>query len=139
MKQRGRKSETALTLSSLAAVRVERPEPPLELTDAEAGEWSRLIDALPADWIRPQDHALLVQYVRHVVATRRLGLLIDRLYRAKEYDLAELRALLAEQRSESATIKTLMTALRLTPQARYRPETAATRASKDTGPKPWES
>lgn len=81
---------------------------------------------------------MLAQYCRTVIAARRIGQLIKQIaHSGGEYDMDQHLALIREQNKTSATIKTLATALRLTPQSRYNPGSAAT-ASKGVGTgKPW--
>jgi hypothetical protein len=42
-----------------------RPEPPEDLTEEQAAEWSAVVDRLPADWFPRETHGLLARYCRH--------------------------------------------------------------------------
>jgi hypothetical protein len=53
-----------------------RPEPPEDLTEEQAAEWSAVVDRLPADWFPRETHGLLCQYVRHVCTARRIARLL---------------------------------------------------------------
>ena len=137
MGTRGRKSKDDLaTLKSVTADA--RADAPYDLTDEETEVWHGIVNAFPADWFNPGSAPVLAQYCRTVIAARRIGQLIKQIaHSGGEYDMDQHLALIREQNKTSATIKTLATALRLTPQSRYNPGSAAT-ASKGVGTgKPW--
>ncbi len=140
-RKRGRKSGAELaTIPACPVITIPRPEPPLELLDHEADEWRRVVNCLPSDFFGPESHALLVQYCRHVTASRRIAHLLRKVYAAREYDPAELSALLREQRAETAIIKSLMTAMRLSQQSSYSARGAAGAKNDRPAAKPlWES
>jgi len=140
MKKRGRKSAAELDVIGLKpVVTVARLEPPYDLTDECVDVWRSVVESLPAEWFTPASAPLLSQYCRTVIAARRVAQLIHQAERGEgEYDLALHLDLLRAQDRISATIKALATALRVTNQARYTPQRAATQAAAETGRKPWE-
>src|SRR5688572_24505166 len=70
MGQRGPKSAEALMIEheggTGVVLRVVRPDAPYNLTPEQANVWRAVVDDLPADWFRPHNLALLVQYCRHI-------------------------------------------------------------------------
>ena len=133
MDQRGRKSASAVVAAHAVEV-LPRPEPALDLTEQQADEWRKIVDALPADWFSPENHALLAQYVRHVVEARRIAQLIDTecAKGSAEMDMPIYLELLKAQRQESTALKTLAASMRLAQQAKYGAQSAAT-AKKAVG------
>jgi hypothetical protein len=94
-----------------------------------------VVDALPADWFRPEAIEVLVMYCRHAVTARRVADLIKRLEAQDEFDVQEYDRLLKMQEREGRALSSLATRLRITPQA--------TRDSKSKKPnqvkRPWEA
>lgn len=140
MAKRGRKSAAATDLAvvGLAAVieRVHRPEPPYELTDAQAVVWRRIADDLPADWFTAKHSGLLKQYCRHETESDRIALLIEQEMGKEQLDIANYDKLLAMQEREGRALSSLATRMRLTQQALY------DKSKKAGGPKvskPWEA
>jgi len=106
------------------------------LTDEQAGEWSRIVDALPADWFPPETHGLLVQYCRHLVEARRVSQLIEQVVSSEEFNLANYNELLKMQEREGRAASSLATRMRLTQQATFDKEKSK---GKGRGIKrPWE-
>jgi len=136
MAQRGRKSAASLTVVATAGVEtVRRPEPPSELTDEQAHEWRRIVNRLPADWFPAETHGLLIQYVRHLVASRRVAQLVAALEGSDEFDTDEYDKLLKMQEREGRALSSLATRMRLTQQSTFDKE-------RDKGTKgrrkPWQ-
>ena len=72
-------------------------------------------------------------------AAHKLAQVVRQNEQDETFDLDGWLALLRAQDRESARIAQLATKLRLTPQSRYTPNSAAVRADRDTGgKKPWE-
>lgn len=135
--KRGRQS--AAELSVVVALPTRRPPPPRELTKAQATEWSEIVRALPSDWFRCEQYPLLVAYCRHVCNARFIAKKIEKAWTGASADgFKELNRLLAMEAGETKAILSIARSLRLTHQARYRPETAATKAGNPRGKKPWE-
>ena len=106
-----------------AAEVVGRPDAPYDLTDEQAQEWRALVALLPVNWFPRETHALLTGYCRHVVAQRKIAMLIDAMESSKGPP-APLRIdaydkLLKMQDRESRTIAALMRAMRITQQSLY--------------------
>lgn len=93
---------------------VERPRPPRTMPHEQCEVWYSIVAGQPADWFAPGALPLLVQLCRHVVTSNRLAEMIEHSHHDDE---GMLLSLLKEQRSESASIKLLSMALRLTPQS----------------------
>ena len=133
MGQRGKKN--ALEASVVPINGFDRPKPPSTMTDEQQAVWVKVVDALPADWFRPEAIEVLVQYCRHAVAARRVADLIKRMEAEVEFDVAEYDRLLKMQEREGRALSSLATRLRITPQA--------TRDSKSKKPtqvkRPWEA
>jgi hypothetical protein len=71
---RGPKASLDLVPPSVADLRGDaRPEPPGDLTEAQAAEWRADVDRLPADWFPRETHGLLAQYWRHVCTAQRFA------------------------------------------------------------------
>ena len=140
MKQRGRRSSAELAVIGPGGVEtIRRPEPPVELGEHEAATWRRIVAAYPADRFDPGAQPVLAQLCRHVEAARKLAALIRAEEEGEEFDLDAWQALLRAQDRESGRIAMLATRLRLTPQSRYVPHSAAARAQSGHDlPKPWE-
>jgi len=133
MGERGRKN--ALEASVVPINGLDRPKPPSTLTDEQQAIWVKVVDALPADWFRPEAIEVLVMYCRHAVTARRVADLIKRMEAEVDFDVAEYDRLLKMQEREGRALSSLATRLRITPQA--------TRDSKSKKPsqvkRPWES
>lgn len=144
MGTRGRKSALELSVVGQGGTveRLQRPSAPDRLGAEEAEVWQRTVDAMPANWFAGETLDLLEQYCRHVVAARRLGLLVDAEMRAGEIEVATLRDLLGMRARETAAMKTLATAMRLTQQASYGARGAAShkerRGQGGAVARPWE-
>lgn len=120
MRTRGRKSAASLSVISGSGIEpVRRPEPPEELTDEQAGEWRSICNSLPADWFRRETYALLAQYCRHVVTSRRIAQLIEAAEAASEFDLLEYDRLGKMAERESRILASLATKMRISQQATY--------------------
>ncbi len=59
-----------------------RPDPPRDLTAGQAVEWRAIVRRMPADWFPRETHGLLADYCRHVLRSRKIATLIDRIERA---------------------------------------------------------
>ena len=99
---------------------VRRVRVPLELTDAQATEFQRLVSVMPAEWFCPGNLAMLTQLSRHVIMARRIAQKLEHAISDADDDpiagkkIFELEKM---QLRESAMISRLMTQLRITPQA----------------------
>jgi hypothetical protein len=130
MRTRGRKSAAALLIGEGPNGMVTRPDAPYTLRDpAEVAVWQAIVAAMPADYFRPSNFALLVQFCRHSVASDRVAQLIETFCKRKKIDCPEFAQLLAMQSVESANIIRLSRQLRLSPQAVYRADSAKLRST----------
>ena len=133
MGTRGRKSAAALLIGEGPNGIVTRPDAPYTLRDpAEVAVWQAIVAAMPADYFRPSNFALLVQFCRHSVASDRVAQLIETFCKRKKVDCPEFAQLLAMQSAETANIVRLSRQLRLSPQAVYRADSAKLRTAA-----PW--
>ena len=139
-RKRGRKSADEIATANVVSFpQAERPKPPANLTPQQQRAWREIVEALPASWFPRETWPLLEQYVRHADQARRIAKLIEQA-RASEWSDGTYLKLLAAQRRETQALKSLASSLRLSQQARLRPETAARRRE---GPgagdkRPWE-
>ncbi len=142
MAKRGRVSAKALEVlrenptSAAVIERVQRPDAPYDLTDAQAAVWHRIAADLPADWFSPKTIDLLAQNCRHVVEASRIASLIEQEMRQKKLDLGRYNQLLKMQERESRAITTLMTKMRTTHQSLYDKKLKLDAQKVN---KPWES
>lgn len=138
MAKRGKPSAAALEIAHVpgAIETVSRPDAPYDLTDEQAAEWWAVVNRLPADWFPRETHALLTEYCRHVVKSRRIAQLIADAESADEVDIDTLDKLYKMAERESRAISSLATRMRISQQA-----TSTHRANKGTRGvrKPWES
>lgn len=138
MAKRGKPSSAALEIAHVpgAIETVSRPDAPYDLTDEQAAEWWAVVNRLPADWFPRETHALLTEYCRHVVKSRRIAQLIADAESADEVDIDTLDKLYKMAERESRAISSLATRMRISQQA-----TSTHRANKGTRGvrKPWES
>jgi hypothetical protein len=142
MGARGPKSAAELTAIGPGGVAIARRlPPPAELTEEQAETWRAIVNAHPAGWITAGSAPVLAQLCRHVTAARRVAAWIARLEADDgEFDGDLWLRLLARQEAEGRALAALATKLRLTPQARYTPKSAATAARPaPDGPRPWET
>ena len=118
---------------------VRRPDAPLDLTPEETDVWHETVEAMPADWFPRETWPLLRQWCRHTVSARRVAQLIDRVSARKQVDVTELRDLLAMQAKETAALKAMAAAMRLSQQASYSARGAGGQKSRrEPIERPWE-
>lgn len=138
MTKRGRPSAAALEIAPAAGVieAVQRPDAPYDLTDEQASEWWAVVNRLPADWFPRETHAMLADYCRHVVKSRRISQLVTDAESKKIIDVDALDKLYKMAERESRAISSLATRMRISQQA-----TSTHRADKGSKGvrKPWES
>ena len=132
MTKPGRKSSAEMSVVSITTI--PRVKAPAGLPDGQATRINALIASKPADWFQPADMPLLVELARHMERADRIDAELRAL--APE-DLDGLKWLQPLANAESTRIQSLMRSLRLTPQSRYRADSAANRPA--AGPRPWET
>lgn len=149
---RGRVSGAAIEIAQLAQIdRIQRPDAPYDLSDEEAEEWRAVVGRMPADWFPRETHAMLTQYCRHVVRSRRVSQMIIALEdeitkEAKKGEnkiVALLKAtksmdrLLKMQEREGRALSGLATRMRISQQASY--DAKKSKAARDgAAKKTWE-
>jgi hypothetical protein len=143
-------SERAMPrLNPLIPGNAKRPPPPAGLDERERTIWRQISARLPQDW---SSQPLMKELCRHI---RNADDLADELGRARDAinelrktpepptkllaaAMREYRVLLRAHGAQSQAISALSTRLRLTPQSRYQPSTAQTRATETPeGIRPW--
>lgn len=143
MQKRGRKSAASVETNVIQGAFGQRAQPPADMTEAEVAIWREIVASEAIEFFNTAAlRALLKDYCRHRAATDKITEVIN-LFQVdwlkneegvKRYsDLLKIRDLEAKGAADKAT------KLRLTNQARYTPQAAAT-ASKNVsrGKFPWE-
>jgi len=129
MTQRGRKSADSLETPKVTVLHP-RPEPPAELTKAQAEEWRAVVDRMPHDWFPRETHPLLVCFVQAVCTTREL----ERRLQSKRLTVRDTNLLRQMLDRERKAIVSLARTMRLTQRSRYTKE----KKTGPTGRRPWE-
>lgn len=127
-----RKSTQSMSVVPLTARRLKVPD---DLPPGQAAMLRALIDSKPADFFTRADLPLLVLLARH---SERADLIESEMQALAPGDLVGLRWLSPLAERETRAIVSIMRTLRLTPQARYRPDNARLHA-KAGAPRPWET
>jgi hypothetical protein len=137
MGSRGRKSIASPLLSGGSLETLTGPTAPYDLADSETAEWRAIVAAMPPDHFRRTHFPMLSQLCRHIIASRRVAMLIEQASKRKNIDAGEYALLLRMQSAETTAIIRLSRAMRLTHQALYRGESANLRPLNSIDP-PWE-
>ncbi len=138
VQKRGRKSGEDIATEMQPVAVVDRPAPILNLTPEESDVWAETVDAMPADWFRPETFPLLAQWCRHTVTARRVAQLVDNAMAREDLDQGELKELLGMQAKETAALKALAASMRLSQQASYNAQSAGTaKKGRATVKRPW--
>lgn len=130
-------------VKAVTEARTPRLQPPVELSDEQKSIWRETVEALPPDWFAAEHGPLLRMYVGHVDRATRLEQALGKLDPADSLNEYErMGKLLAV---ESAKALSLARAMRITQQARLKPETAHNRGAAAAqaatlGPRrPWDT
>lgn len=134
MGARGRKGEGELAIPTPTA-EIQRPDAPYDLNDEQAEEWWAVVNRMPADWFPRETHALLANYCRHVVMSRRVSQLIVAAESSDELNVEEYDRLGKMMERESRIIASLATKMRISQQATFDPKKKKPSQVK----KPWEN
>ena len=134
MAKRGRVSAAALMIAT-PVLKTERPDAPYDLTDEQSEEWWAVVNRMPADWFPRETHAMLAQYCRHVVASRRVAQLVAACEKDKNLDVEKYDRLLKMQEREGRAISSLATRMRISQQATVKFEQARKPLEME---KPWD-
>jgi hypothetical protein len=120
---RGRKSASQLTVIGAGGIEtIARPQAPDGFSEEEAHEWTQIVNRMPADWFGRETIPLLVQYVRHVIRSRRLGEMIRNLENRRnsdDFDANLYMKLLRAEETQSRSLASLATKMRLPQQSTY--------------------
>lgn len=133
---RGRVSSAELTVVDPSGTQItveQRPDPPAELRPEEAMEWRAVVSSLPADWFRRETHAMLANYCRHAVASKRIAQLVRDMESSPDFEIETYDRLLRMQQRESNTMSILATRMRMSQQSSY----DAKRKKPSVTKKPW--
>lgn len=119
MAKRGRPSAASLELQQVAGPveTIQRPDAPYDLTDEQAGEWWAVVNSMPADWFTRETHALLADYCRHVVKSRRVAQLVADAEKGSDIDVGLLDKLYKMAERESRAIGSLAVRMRISQQS----------------------
>ena len=141
MAERGRRS--AASLSVVVGSIDGRPQAPADLTKEQRDIWERVVANEAADVFKTAAlQQLLKEYCRHCASALKLARMveaIEALPRMEPDDLEDYDRLLKMRDRETKAIADKATKLRLTNQARYTPQAAATAAKKSGERKPWQA
>ena len=133
----GRKS--AASLSVIAGTIDGRPRAPVDLTERQREVWDRTVAAEAADVFKTAAlQQLLADYCRHVATGEWLSRQIEAAMKDQNTSLDDLTKLVRLRDCETKASADKATKLRLTNQARYTPQAAATAAKKASEGKPWQ-
>jgi hypothetical protein len=141
MAERGRRSSASL---SVVAGSIDgRPGAPSDLTDEQRAIWERVAANEAADTFKTAAlQQLLKEFCRHCASALKLARMIEAMESLEQMapdDLEDYDRLLKMRDRETKAIADKATKLRLTNQARYTPQAAATAAKKATSEmKPWQ-
>jgi hypothetical protein len=133
MNKRGRKSAAAIEAELLRlpvpTTPATGPDAPYDLTDEEAKVWRGIVNTMPSSWFTRETHDLLSSYCRHVVSASFVSREITRFQERSDWittdeGVARLHKLTGIREREARAAQSIARSLRLTPQARYRPEKA---------------
>lgn len=119
MSKRGRPSAASLELQQVTGPieTIQRPDAPYDLTDEQAAEWWAVVNSMPADWFTRETHAMLADYCRHVVKSRRVAQLVADAEKEDEVDVGLLDKLYKMAERESRAIGALAVRMRISQQS----------------------
>ena len=145
-KKRGRKSAASKQTATITAIdggAPPRPAAPGGLNKAEMDIWNKVTRSEPPDFFCTDALlSLLADYCRHRAASDVLSDEISKFkpdWLKKPDGALHYDRLLRMRDRETKAVMRCATKLRITNQARYTPQRAATAsANKQTGPRPWE-
>jgi hypothetical protein len=141
MAQPGRKSAASLSVAGVVTT-ISRVAPPQALTDRQRGIWLATVNSKPAEWFGDEHVPMLVEYVRHIETADLLTQQIEEFdpeWLKDDDGLKRLDRLTGMRAREAGLINTLARSMRLTQQAVYRADKAATLGDKGKGRKPWQT
>jgi phage terminase small subunit len=119
--------------SKLLELPLARPEPPPALTPAQAKLWRKVVQAMPANWFRPEMLEGLEAYCVGVTRWRAIAARVNTLQDTGKVDDEFYRTVRQESQAMRAMMA-LATKLRLTPRSLY----DKTKKRAVSLRKPWE-
>lgn len=138
MKTAGRQSfaelEIVQTMGENQLSVIKRPQAPRELTLAESIEWDRVVGSMPAEWFKPETHAMLAQYCKHVLSSRKVSEFIEVEENNPAASMKELDRLYRMRDREGRAASMLATRMRITQQTYYDKQKRRNSGTE----KPWE-
>lgn len=131
-----RKSTAEMTTPS-AILPIKKITPPASLVDTEAEHFRAIVASKPEGFFQRCDVPLIVELSRHLSRADEIARHEKKARESADFDAGDfdMYARLADR--ETRSIASLMTKLRVTPQARYRADSAK-HSEVPSGPKPWE-
>lgn len=128
----GRPSAASLAIAPVAAWA--RLEPPQTLDPSQAAIWREIVATKPSDWFKADCAPILEAYCKSITHYRDMVELLD----SPPSELKDHLKLAEAVGKQARLMGELASKLRLTPQARYTPGSAATAGRKAaTAQKPW--
>lgn len=107
MATRGRKSKTDLAIAAAVPDRVDRPDPPVGMTDEQKFEWMLIVNDSMADRFSQEQLPMLEAYCRHRVALRHVGELVKQAEQEEEIDVSQYDKVLKMQERESRALASI--------------------------------
>jgi phage terminase small subunit len=128
----GRQSAASLAIAPVAAwARLEAPQ---TLTPCQVAIWREIVATKPSEWFKADCAPILEAYCKSITHYRDLVNLLD----SPPSELPDHLKLLEATGKQARLMGELASKLRLTPQARFTPGSAATASKKAAvASKPW--
>ena len=135
--------KSAASMSVVASIKPKdaRLSPPASLTDRQKELWLEIVASKPADWFTVDAKSLLVGYVKAIASYETLSARIDMMESADNVAPVDIKTedkLYAMLERQARLVQSFATKMRLTQQARYTTTSAATKAAKASGGRPWD-
>ena len=130
---RGRKSGASFETSVQASEAFPVLQAPAGLTADQRTLWYEVVASKPDNWFRGDSAPVLEVYVKTVDHYRAMAQRLDRTPK----DLDDHERLAKMVFTQAKMVRILASSLRLTPQSRYTPETAARRERDMPTSRPW--
>lgn len=120
---------------------VDRPKAPVTLNEGAREEWTRVVNALPADWFGAETLSILTLYCEHVAEAQALQQMIETVRKTamkNDESFKRYQDLSRQKESQTRAALSCATKMRMTQQSTYTPKAGAT-AQNNNGshPKPW--
>lgn len=116
-----------------------RPEPPETLNEEESAIWRKITLTKPPEWFEADTQPLLESYCKAITFQRRVVAELEQENTAGK-SLTELDTLQKMVDRNAKLLASLATKMRLTPQSRYQPKSAATANNRaGAGSRPWQT